>query len=70
MAGVRGIRNPLPKKGGSPTGMFSSKGRQKQDGATGPHMDTLRYAHSGGGEIAGKPKSDNRALRHQPPRSK
>lgn len=31
MAGVRGIKNPMPKAGGKPTGMFSSRGKQKQD---------------------------------------
>lgn len=43
---IRGSRPIKPTKGGQPTGMFSSKGRQKQDGASGPHMDTLKYAHS------------------------
>ncbi len=32
MAGIRGKKNPMPKAGGSPTGIFSSKGRQKMDG--------------------------------------
>ena len=31
MAGIRGVKNPLPKKGTAPTGIFSTKGRQKND---------------------------------------
>lgn len=31
MAGIRGVKNPLPKAGGKPTGMFSGRGSQKQD---------------------------------------
>lgn len=31
MAGVRGVKNPMPTKGGKPTGIFSSKGSQKND---------------------------------------
>ena len=31
MAGIRGVRNPMPKKGGQPTGIFSTRGKQKQD---------------------------------------
>ena len=72
MAGIRGVRNPFPKKGGKPTGMFSEKGRQKQDGLTNnPHMDTYKYAHSGGGEAKGKPTTGgSSSKRHQPPRKK
>jgi len=29
MSGVRGIKNPVPKAGGTPTGMFSGSGKQK-----------------------------------------
>lgn len=43
MAGVRGAKNPVPTKGGKPTGMFSSKGKQKNDGGGG-HKDVLAYA--------------------------
>lgn len=31
MAGVRGVRNPMPMRGGKPTGIFSTKGKQKVD---------------------------------------
>jgi hypothetical protein len=28
---IRGVKNPLPTKGGSPTGIFSTRGSQKND---------------------------------------
>lgn len=31
MAGIRGVRNPVPSKGGAESGIFSSKGSQKKD---------------------------------------
>lgn len=31
MAGIRGVKNPVPKSGGSPTGIFSTRGSQKND---------------------------------------
>lgn len=31
MAGVRGVKNPLPTRGDKPTGIFSTKGSQKND---------------------------------------
>jgi len=37
MSGVRGIKTPLPMAGGTPTGMFSSKGSQKKDACTSAH---------------------------------
>lgn len=73
MAGIRGVRNPMPKKGKKPTGMFSSRGRQKQDGASGPNMDSLKYAHrnsndKNGTKTGGLP-SDSAGKRHQAPRT-
>lgn len=63
---IRGTRNPFPKAGGKPSGIFSTHGRQKQDGASGPHMGTYKYAHAGGGETAGKPVSGSgQSKRHQ-----
>ena len=35
MAGIRGVRNPKPKKGGAPTGIFSTGGSQKKDALRG-----------------------------------
>lgn len=35
MSGIRGKRNPMPKKGMAPTGIFSTRGSQKKD-PTGP----------------------------------
>ena len=29
MAGIRGVKNPFPKKGGQPTNIFSTNGKQK-----------------------------------------
>lgn len=29
MAGIRGVRNPMPMKGGKPTNIFSTNGKQK-----------------------------------------
>ena len=73
MAGIRGVRNPMPKRGKKPTGMFSSKGQQKQDGASGPNMDTLKYAHRNKNDFNGQSKvglaADQRSKRHQAPRS-
>lgn len=31
MAGIRGVKNPVPMKGGKPTGIFSTRGSQKMD---------------------------------------
>ena len=31
MAGIRGVRNPVPTKGEKPTGIFSTRGSQKKD---------------------------------------
>ena len=63
---IRGKRSIKPSKGGTPTGIFSTNGRQKQDGATGPHMDLKNYAHSGGGTNRGEQKTDTaQGKRHQ-----
>ena len=73
MAGVRGVRNPIPSRGKKPTGMFSSRGQQKQDGASGPNMDTYKYAHRNGndknGTKTGGLPSDRGSKRHQAPRT-
>ena len=60
MAGVRGVRNPMPKKGGSPSKMFTGASHG------GPHEDVKRYAHSGGGEKK-KPTGGSPNERHQKP---
>ena len=45
MAKVRGVENPMPSKGGKPTGIFSTRGRQKSDSvAAQPEKGLLRYA--------------------------
>ena len=41
---IRGSRSAMPKPGGKPTGIFSSKGKQKQDGMGGPYKDVMNYA--------------------------
>jgi hypothetical protein len=43
MAGIRGAQNPVPTKGKAPTGIFSTKGSQKQDPA-GPNKELMGYA--------------------------
>jgi hypothetical protein len=73
MAGIRGIRNPFPSKGKAPTGIFSTRGKQKQDGASGPRMDTLAHAHSSSNDKNGTSVESgpgNRGKRHQAPRTK
>lgn len=64
---VRGKRNAVPKSGGKPTGIFSSRGKQKQDGATGPNMDTFNYAHRNKGKET--LPTDAASKRHQQPRA-
>lgn len=68
---VRGRRNPMPTRGGKPTGIFSSRGvgKQKMDSTDGYNKSLNRYALSGGGEVKGKPKGNgNPGLRHQKPK--
>lgn len=69
---VRGIKNPFPSKGDSPTGIFSTRGKQKQDGVSGPHMDALRYAKSNTNDYNGQSAKRGKlggkgdaSLRHQ-----
>lgn len=50
MAKIRGSRDPMPTKGGSPTGIFSSRGRQKNDPLVGSQkshqgMTAANYRH-------------------------
>ena len=74
MAGVRGIRPTLPSKGSTPTGIFSTRGKQKQDGASGPGMGTLKYAHGNSndknGTRNGPGGAANPGLRHQAPKGR
>ncbi len=65
MPGIRGLRNPIPSKGKAPTGIFSTRGKQKQDGADGPNMGTLKYAHSN--NRSQPTSSSGQGLRHQAP---
>ena len=72
MAGVRGIRNPFPSKGGTAKGMFGNKGPKT---GSGPNKDTLTYAHRTGynkcnGQGGNKLPADSGSNRHQKPRSK
>lgn len=41
MPGIRGVKNPYPKKGEEPTNIFSRKGLQKRDPLVG---DQKKYA--------------------------
>lgn len=65
---IRGHRNPMPARGQKPTGMFGSP--QKVDSTAGYRKDLVRYAHSGGGEVSGKPSGSEKGLRHQPPKKR
>ena len=44
MAGIRGVRPIMPKPAPKETGIFSSKGKQKQDGGPKKHAGLLKYA--------------------------
>lgn len=48
MAGIRGVKNPYPKTGEYPTGMFSSKGSQKRDPLVG---DQKKHAGMTGAKL-------------------
>ena len=62
---IRGQRNPMPTRGKAPTGIFSSKGTQKQDGASGPHMDIKAAAHNN--KRSAPRNTGEQSLRHQVP---
>lgn len=55
---IRGSKPIWPPKPSKPTGIFSSRGTQKNDGTSQfSHHDTLNYAH--GSSTRSKPKSSN-----------
>ena len=70
---IRGIRNPIPTKGDTPTGIFSTRGSQRQDGLSGPHNGLKNAALSVDGKL-GKSGSGNnlntggQGERHQAPK--
>jgi hypothetical protein len=52
MAGIRGIKNPMPSKGDKPTGIFSTRGRQKNDSvAAQPSKGLKDYAKECCGKV-------------------
>lgn len=60
MAGVRGVKNPMPSKGGKPTGIFSSRGKQKMDSvAAQPEKGLMGYAKDCGHGKVAPVKRDN-----------
>jgi hypothetical protein len=60
MAGVRGIKSPMPSKGSAPTGIFSSRGAQKMDSvAAQPEKGLMKYAKDCGHGKVGPVKRDN-----------
>lgn len=67
---VRGQRNIYPDAGGKPTGMFSSRGKQKMDPTDQfPHKGTMAYAK--GSSTRSKPSGNgNQGLRHLKPKGK
>jgi hypothetical protein len=60
MGRIRGVVDPFPQRGDPPTGMFSSKGRQKYDGnnASAADLSTQRIAHAA--DRVGPVSRDNR----------
>lgn len=53
MAGIRGVKNPMPMKGEKPSGIFSCNGSQKSDSvASQPHKDLMSYAKGAGKKVA------------------
>lgn len=53
MAGIRGVKNPMPTKGDAPTGIFSTRGRQKMDStASQPAKGLMADAKSCDGKVA------------------
>lgn len=65
---VRGHRSIWPSKGRAPTGIFSTRGKQKVDSTSHfPDQDCKNYAHSTSSRS--KPKGTGGAgLRHQKPK--
>jgi hypothetical protein len=59
---VRGSRNAFPAPGGKPTGMLSSRGKQKMDSTAGYNHKLLNYSLGGGGETPVK-AAENKGLR-------
>ena len=70
---IRGRRNPFPQKAESPSGIFSTNGKQKQDGQNGPHKDVLNYSLGNSNDMNGQKltgQSGKQGLRHQSPKSR
>lgn len=66
---IRGVRSPWPKKGLKPTGIFSTRGRQKNDSVSFPNEGLANYAHSSHtrSKVTGA-SSAGQSLRHQKPK--
>lgn len=63
MAGVRGTKAFRPQSGKPATGIFSTKGRQKNDGTGGmPNQKVMNY--SLGSSTRSQPKGGDQGLRH------
>lgn len=64
MAGVRGMKPFRPQSGKAPTGIFSTKGKQKDDGTAGmPNQAVM--GHALGSSTRSKPNGNgNQGLRH------
>ena len=43
MAGIRGVKNPMPKKGKAPTNIFSRTGSQKKDTLSAKQAECSKY---------------------------
>jgi hypothetical protein len=64
---IRGPRNPMPKTGPAETGIFSSKGKQKNDGGPKNHAGLLASSLKVTGG-AGVGNGGSSKLGHQPPK--
>ncbi len=63
---IRGKRSFWPKAGSPPTGIFSSKGKQKVDSTSQfAHKDVMTYAHKGPSTRSKPTSNGNASLRHQ-----
>lgn len=70
---IRGRRNPFPQKAEEPSGIFSTRGSQKQDGQTGPNKGVMNYSLGNSNDRNGQRltgETGKQGLRHQPPSSR
>lgn len=68
---IRGMRSIWPPKGKKPTGIFSSRGSQKNDGnGNAPDVSAMKAAHKNTNDYSNQKKpysAGSASLRHQKP---